>query len=269
MNDASCGAGHAGPFCNVMTGACGNVCFSDAECGAGSWCNNLAPPALCQAKTRDGQPVPGGSCAAAIAARACVSGTCTSGGALSGTCGVTPDGGADAGDGGPAANDDAGDAGEGGAVDAGEVSTGDAGDATAGDASDGANSIGPDANNARDSTGPDASNPGDTGAGDTGAAANPDASDAVADAVGQFDATEALRHDAGDDGQTSDGTADDGAQDANVPEPPTPSAGGSIAGGGLSCSASPGAGKAAESSPVAVAFALLLLGARRRNRSAR
>jgi hypothetical protein len=145
-NDASCGAGHAGPFCNTTSGACGNTCTTDAQCPMGSWCNNLAGPGLCTPKTINGQLVPGGSCIAMIALRACVSGVCDPDNACghangigpctaqtaasvcrsgscdlaTGNCGGLGDGGMDAGDSGDASGIDAGDAGDGAIADAPE-----------------------------------------------------------------------------------------------------------------------------------------------------
>lgn len=76
----------ASPYCNTTTGACGSACFTDAECGAGDWCNDLAGAGICQPKVSNGQPVPGGACVVAVATRACVSTTCVASGALAGTC---------------------------------------------------------------------------------------------------------------------------------------------------------------------------------------
>ena len=76
--DADCvGSTHAGPRCDVMIGACGNTCTTDAICGAGQWCDNLTSlTGVCQAEVANGQPVPGGTCTSAVATRACVSGVC-------------------------------------------------------------------------------------------------------------------------------------------------------------------------------------------------
>jgi len=260
-NDASCGAGHAGPFCNALTGACSAACFNDAECGAGNWCNTLAGPGLCQAKASDGQPVPGGNCTAAIAARACLSGDCTSSGPTAGTCGLVADGGADAGDGGGTGNADAGDGGQAASDAGGNAGDGAPADASGGDANDGGDSASPDA-------GPgDASDAGDTGSGDANDAAGVDAGDAGTDVVMPIDVSDAVSPDTADDGQTTDvDTTESGAEDANSPDVATAPASGTIAGGGLSCSTLPGAGRAAETSPIALACALLLLGAHRRKR---
>jgi hypothetical protein len=76
----------ATPNCNTTSGACGTTCFTDAECGAGNWCNNLADAGACQPKVANGQPVPGGSCVTAVAMRACVSSLCVATGGLAGTC---------------------------------------------------------------------------------------------------------------------------------------------------------------------------------------
>ena len=70
------GATHAGPFCNVGSGACSSVCLTDAECGAGNWCNDLSGPGACQPTVPNGQAVPGGTCTMTLGARACVSAVC-------------------------------------------------------------------------------------------------------------------------------------------------------------------------------------------------
>ena len=75
-SDPDCGFGHAGPICNVATGACGTACFNDGQCGAGNWCNDLSGPGQCQPKVPNGNPVPGGKCGNAVASRACVSAVC-------------------------------------------------------------------------------------------------------------------------------------------------------------------------------------------------
>jgi hypothetical protein len=83
--DSDCTTGtHAGPFCNATTGACGNNCSTDSECGAGNWCDNLAGAGVCQPKVQNGDPVPGGSCVGAVAVRACVSLVCDT----DGKCGI-------------------------------------------------------------------------------------------------------------------------------------------------------------------------------------
>ena len=76
--DMSCVAPgvHAGRFCAVTTGACGNTCTTDPECGAGMWCNNLSTARMCQPKVGNGQAVPGGTCTALIGIRACSSAAC-------------------------------------------------------------------------------------------------------------------------------------------------------------------------------------------------
>lgn len=76
--DVDCGVGHNGPFCLAATGACGNICSIDAQCGGGSWCNDLGGPGSCQTKTPNGQPVPGGTCTLNVGARACASAVCDS-----------------------------------------------------------------------------------------------------------------------------------------------------------------------------------------------
>ncbi len=82
--DADCAGNHAGPRCDTMTGACGTACTSDAECpqsseagvATPSWCDDLASPSVCQAKVANGGAVPGGTCVASLAVRACASGEC-------------------------------------------------------------------------------------------------------------------------------------------------------------------------------------------------
>ncbi len=88
-HDSDCTQGHAGPFCNATSGACGNVCFTDAECGAGNWCNDLAGAGACQPETPNGTAVPGGSCGTndAVGARACASQVCDSNGDSGDACG--------------------------------------------------------------------------------------------------------------------------------------------------------------------------------------
>jgi hypothetical protein len=72
-----CATGHAGPYCNTTTGVCSNTCTTDAECGAGKWCNNVTAAGTCQATLPNGTPVTGGSCATSSAGtRACASGAC-------------------------------------------------------------------------------------------------------------------------------------------------------------------------------------------------
>jgi hypothetical protein len=67
---------HGGRFCMAATGACGNLCSTDAECAAGSWCNDLSGPGMCQSKVSNGQAVPGSTCTASVGMRACASGVC-------------------------------------------------------------------------------------------------------------------------------------------------------------------------------------------------
>jgi hypothetical protein len=76
----------ATPFCNTTAGSCGAVCVTDGECGIGQWCDDVADAGACQPKVANGQPVPGGTCAPAVAARACVSTACVGSGTLAGTC---------------------------------------------------------------------------------------------------------------------------------------------------------------------------------------
>ncbi len=76
-SDAMCTTGtHVGPYCDVTTGACTTVCQTDAECGAGNWCNNISAVGVCQPLVANGQPVPGGTCTTTIGARACLSAVC-------------------------------------------------------------------------------------------------------------------------------------------------------------------------------------------------
>jgi len=74
--DSDCAGNHAGPRCDVNTGACGNTCSTDAICGVGQWCDNLAGQGICQDRVANGSAVPGGTCTSAIGARACISGAC-------------------------------------------------------------------------------------------------------------------------------------------------------------------------------------------------
>ena len=74
--DQDCGVGHAGPRCDVATGACTDTCTNDTQCGAGNWCNDLAGPGKCQPKVPNGSAVPGGKCKDAVASRGCVSAVC-------------------------------------------------------------------------------------------------------------------------------------------------------------------------------------------------
>ena len=74
--DGDCTVGHAGPICNVATGACGNACTNDNQCGTGNWCNDLAGAGQCQPKVPNGNAVPGGKCKDAVASRGCVSAVC-------------------------------------------------------------------------------------------------------------------------------------------------------------------------------------------------
>jgi uncharacterized repeat protein (TIGR01451 family) len=75
--DAQCTTGaHPGPYCNTTTGACTTTCQSDAECGAGNWCNNLSGPGMCEAKVANGQGVAGQTCTATLGTRACISTVC-------------------------------------------------------------------------------------------------------------------------------------------------------------------------------------------------
>jgi hypothetical protein len=210
-------------------------CNVDGDCATGVWCNNLVPPGACQPKVANGQPVPGGSCVVTVATRACLSTTCVATGTLSGTCeacasdancatptpvcnpvsatcvGAPVEAGPDG------ADEDAS------AVDAGDATTpSDAGfDAAPVDASE----AGPDVF----ASPADASDAAVADAGDGGT----DATDA-----GPADATTAPPVDANDAEPVSPEEASEG-EDAEASVPPPPAAtGGSIEGGGLSCSMS-------------------------------
>lgn len=85
--DADCttGVGHAGPTCNLVTGACGASCTLDTDCAATEWC----AAGICAAKTANGQPLPAtapinGTCSVANGTRACLSGVCDVGDNLCG-----------------------------------------------------------------------------------------------------------------------------------------------------------------------------------------
>jgi hypothetical protein len=99
-NDVDCTSArvHGGSFCVVATGACSNICATDAECGPNHWCN-LSGPGMCQPKVPNGQTVPGGTCNALVAMRACTSAVCDA----DNQCGyANGDGACTAGDGGNA-----------------------------------------------------------------------------------------------------------------------------------------------------------------------
>ncbi len=218
----------ATPNCNTTTGACGTTCCTDAECGAGNWCNNLADAGACQPKVANGQPVPGGTCVTAVAMRACVSSLCVATGVFAGTCeacatdsdcmAATPvcD---------PASATCVSASGDGGLDGTTEAAT----DATA--AGDGTVEAQP----------PDASDAGLADASDASADVSDteaaDASDAGSDATdtGAADATTA-ESDASDAEEESVVEAGEDAE-ASVVTPPT-ATGGTIEGGGISCSMS-------------------------------
>lgn len=67
--DCTTGANHGGTICNLGTGACGNVCVTDADCTASSYCDLTAMPKVCAAKKAGGS-----TCATAVE---CSSGSCT------------------------------------------------------------------------------------------------------------------------------------------------------------------------------------------------
>ena len=75
---------HPGPICNTTTGACGNTCTTDAQCGAGNWCDEAV--AKCTPTLPNATPIPtdgphtnptlNGTCTAAAATLVCASGVC-------------------------------------------------------------------------------------------------------------------------------------------------------------------------------------------------
>ena len=77
---------HAGPFCNVSTGACSNTCGRDAQCGT-SWCatdtgacttklaNGVSIPTVAGRNTAD--PALSGLCTTAVGTAICESGVCS------------------------------------------------------------------------------------------------------------------------------------------------------------------------------------------------
>ncbi len=234
------------PFCNTTSGACGSTCFTDAECGTGSWCNNLADAGACQLKVPNGQPVPGGTCVVPVAMRACVSTICD---AASATC-VAPA--SDAGPDGSA--DDASDA---------EASTDDASDGATSDATTSDASLDGGAADAADASG-----------GDAEGGALIDASDASLDAFATDASPGAPEAEAADDASDAGAEpsdvvdADDAGSGDDVGTPPA-STGGTIEGGGLSCSmsaspVSPGNGWMALNTMLGMLGVCLLRGARRR-----
>jgi hypothetical protein len=89
--------GHPGPTCDMTTGACGTTCVVDADCPVADWCSQAG---VCTPKTPNGQPLPtaapvNGTCNAVNGARACTSGVCDT----DGKCGyASGDGNCTAGD---------------------------------------------------------------------------------------------------------------------------------------------------------------------------
>jgi uncharacterized protein (TIGR03382 family) len=88
-SNSDCRTGtHAGPICDLATGACGASCQVDTDCQAGSWCDNptaAAGAGTCTSKVPNGQPLPGAApinslCNAENAARTCLGGICDQGG---------------------------------------------------------------------------------------------------------------------------------------------------------------------------------------------
>ncbi len=100
-SDAMCTTGtHPGPFCDTGTGACTTACQTDAECGAGNWCNSFSGPGMCEPKLPDGQGVAGQPCTPTLGMRACIAGVCDSNDNLCGYAnGDGPCSGGDAGNG--------------------------------------------------------------------------------------------------------------------------------------------------------------------------
>jgi hypothetical protein len=83
--DSDCATGtHAGPRCDVTTGACGDTCSNDATCNAGDaggtakWCDSLGDGGMgvCQPKIPNGSPLPSGGFCSTIGSSACASGAC-------------------------------------------------------------------------------------------------------------------------------------------------------------------------------------------------
>jgi len=75
--DADCGTGHAGPFCETTSGACGNKCTTDAQCKSSEWC---AGTGVCSPKLPNGDAVPssvGGKCTTDLGKRVCISAVCS------------------------------------------------------------------------------------------------------------------------------------------------------------------------------------------------
>ena len=79
-SNADCaGAGHAGPLCNVPSGACGTACTDDTQCKSTEWC--AGTPGVCIPKTLNGEHVPmqtpiDGNCTVANGMRVCLSTVC-------------------------------------------------------------------------------------------------------------------------------------------------------------------------------------------------
>jgi Cys-rich repeat protein len=84
-NNTDCMTGtHAGPFCDATTGACGAACTTDAECGAGKWCEETEGVCTPQLANGTGMPTDvdhtnptlNGTCTTAAATVVCKSGVC-------------------------------------------------------------------------------------------------------------------------------------------------------------------------------------------------
>ncbi|MFO0675118.1 MAG: hypothetical protein U0169_01160 [Polyangiaceae bacterium] len=86
-NEACRTGTHAGPVCDLATGACTNLCAADADCFQGFCPKSDAGAAVCASKATNGKPLPVGlPCDASNALRACASGTCDP---ADGLCGTT------------------------------------------------------------------------------------------------------------------------------------------------------------------------------------
>lgn len=81
--DADCTNGtHAGPTCDVVSGACGTGCTKDEDCQPTQWCTAVGTtPGVCVPKVPNAQPVPpnppiNGECTPANGQRTCLSAVC-------------------------------------------------------------------------------------------------------------------------------------------------------------------------------------------------
>jgi hypothetical protein len=293
-SNADCATGHAGTICGTTTGACGTTCAVDTDCPMADWCTAAG---VCTPKTANGQPVPtpapiNGTCTMAIGARVCMSGVCDT---ADNKCGYA------SGDGNCTAADAGADAGTGAAVcrslscastgpSSGKcaclVDTDCSGTTPACDAASGtcvqctaANEtactagtptcdvVGQVCVAAASDAGADVASQGGVDAqsvdANDAAMVGNDASDAAVVDASDAEATNA------NDAQVADASDAAAAEDTGTVEPPPSTTGGTIEGGGLSCSMSraptaPGGGLLAL--PL-VLFAGLLGSARRARRS--